>query len=363
MKQYIIIGLIVVAGIATVWVVVGTLLSGGPKLGARYSTPEGVYDCYLVTSDSLVRSESFPEVKNDYGAFPLPFPPTVYEETREFLGSKYRVGIYGMEETDARLAVEAAFELIRDITRRVDVTQPDSEISLINKNAPNEEVQLSEEFYHIISRAMEVSRKSAGAFDITSGPLRWLWEDYAARGTSPSPDETRDIISRTGYQFVKLDPDRKTLTFTRKDVLIDLHDIIRGFICDDVAWFLRKEKNVRRGFISVDDNCFYLLGHPQGEYFTMGIPDADGRVRYTFVCDRVAVVSKGYFRKLRETSNVDRFFSGIVNPKVGTSANSVASCTVIGPDAMSCEALSTTLCVMGGSRVRVFIRQFNPESD
>jgi len=361
MKQYIIVGLIVVAGIATAWVVIGTLLSGGPKLGERYSTPEGVYDCYVLTSESLVNSVSFPKVKNDYGAFPLPFPAAAYEGTREFLGFRFRIGIYEMEPTDARIAAEAAFELIQDITERVDVTNASSEISRINREAPKGAVKLSDEFFHIIKRAMEVSEKSDGAFDITSGPLRWLWEDYAERGLSPSRDDTHAAVSKIGYRFVNLDEDEKTIRFTRKDVLIDLHDLIRGFICDDVAWFLRKEKNIRKGFISVDDNCFYLLGHPRGELFTMGVPDAGGKLRYTFVCDRVAVVTRGYFKKLRGVRDVDRFFSGIVNPKTGTSANSIASCTVIGPDAMSCEAIATAICVQGGSRVRRFIEKFNPD--
>ena len=178
------------------------------------------------------------------------------------MGFRFRVAIYDMEREDARLAVENAFILIREIAERVDVSNPDSELSKVSKQAQSGEAQLSDELFHIIKRAMDVSRKSQGGLDITSGPLRWLWEDYSARGFTPPREETHAAVAQLGYKHVQLNEDAKTVSFDRKNIVLDLHDVIRGFICDDVSWFLKKEMNVKTGLVSVDGSCMYLIGQP-----------------------------------------------------------------------------------------------------
>ena len=51
----------------------------------------------------------------------------------------------------------------------------DSEISRFNASVPNSWVEVSSDFYTVLSTAMVVGRESQGAFDVTVAPLVDLW--------------------------------------------------------------------------------------------------------------------------------------------------------------------------------------------
>jgi len=360
MRQYIYVALILLFGIATVWVVIYTLTSGGGEVGSAYARPKGRYDSFLVTYFSgIVKPPHFPETRNAQGPFPS-FSPASYEETRELLGTKFRIGVYAkdkkFERSLARSAVDDAFRRIEEIDDRVNLTKEESEVSKINRDAFSRPVRLSDDLYFVIKRAMEVSDRSSGAFDITSGPLRWLWETYGSQGEVPPSEKIVEARALVGYRDVEIDSGKHTIRLKRKGMVIDLHDIMRGFALDQAAYVLKRQ-GMTPGFIQAEDSC-YLLDHPEGLPYVIGIPDGQGFLKYTFDADRPAVVIKGAYKGARIVGTT--VVGGMVDPRSGTCVGMVASCTVVGPDAMTCDALATALCVMGGSKAINFVNSFNP---
>lgn len=358
---YVVTLLILLAGIATVWVVIDTLLLGGGGVRSPYEIPEGRYDCFIVLQNTIIRSTRFPQTR-DGG--PLPVPKPVYEETRELLGATFHIGVYGQEETFARFAVQDALRRIEKIEDRVSLKREDSEVSKINREAFDHPVPLSVELYYIIRRAQEISRHTGGSFDITAGPLRRLWEYYGSYDQSPPSEEINKFRVLVGWKHVELDDEARTIRFKRKGVTIDLHDIIHGFALDQAAHVLRT-RGIRQGRVGVAGSNFdgyQLFEHPEGEAFMLGIPDARNKLKYNFDADRPAVVIKGYYKGYKWVGNTVN--TGIVDPSSGrTAAALVASATVVGPDAMTCEALVTAFAIRGGGRVNAVLGKFNPKGE
>jgi len=361
LRLYIYAGLILLFGIATVWVVIRTLTSESGEVGSAYSIPPGRYDAFLITYfSSMVKPPQFPDVRNAQGPFPT-FSPGTYEETRELLGVKFRIGIYAkenkkFERTLAQSAVDDAFSRIAEIEEHTSLTRDDSDVSKINREASIRPVPLSEDLYFVIQRCLEVSDRSSGAFDITSGPIRWLWENYGSQGEVPPAEKIVEARALVGYRDVVLDSKKRTIRFKRKGMTIDLHDVICGFALDQAAWILKRQ-GMTPAFLQAGDR-YLMLDRAEGMPYVIGIPDGRGYLKYTFDVDRPAVVIKGAYKGIKIVGTT--VLSDIINPHDGTSVGMVASCTVVGPDAMTSDALATALCVMGGSKSLNFVNSFNP---
>ena len=362
MRQYIYAALILLFGIATVWVVIYVLTTGGGELGSAYSIQPGRYDAFLITYFSgIVKPPRFPDMRDAQGSFPS-FSRGAYEETREMMGVKFRIGIYAREDKKfdqpmARAAVEDAFRRIAEIEEHTSLAREDSEVSKINREAANRPVPLSEDLYFVIRRSLDVSERSFGAFDITSGPIRWLWETYGSQGEVPPPDKIQEARALVGYKDIELDSKKHTIHFKKKGMTIDLHDVVCGFALDQAAYVLKRQ-GMTPAFLQADDRNL-LLDRPEGQSFVIGIPDGRGFLKYTFDLDRPAVVIKGAYKGARIVGTT--VIGGIVDPHSGTCVGTVASCTVVGPDAMTSDAMATALCVMGGSKAIYIVNSFNPK--
>ncbi len=357
MKQWVIVGVLLLLGIAAVWVVVGTLISSG-RVALPFEIPEGRYDCFLLTQHNIiVRTTGFPKAIDAGGEFPAP-PKPDYEETQKLMDFDFHIGVYHKDKTFARFAAREAFRRIGEIAARVSLDRKDSELSKVNREAFDHPVKLSDELYFILKRAREVSLHSAGKFDVTSSPLRWMWQHYAAYDRAPPPNKMREIRALVGWQGVKIDDETRTVRLTKKGMIIDLHGIIRGFCVDQAAYELRRQ-GMRRGFVRTGDTQ-YLLGSPDGAPFLIGVPASSQqrKLKYTFDADRPAVAIKGYYTGYKFLGNT--IVSDIVDPKTGSCVGTVGACVVVGPDAMTCDAMATAICVLGGSRAVRFIAKFNP---
>ena len=348
--------LVAVAAVYVVWTV-----ALPTKLPDKYAIPEGRYDCFMAASQKFEITSGFP---SQMPTTTMPLPPKAdAEETVEFLGKTLTIGVYGKDAMFARMAAQQAARRVEQIAAMADRTCEASEISQINREAGDRPMRLSEDMYRLLKRAMELSQKSKGAFDVTMGPLYDLWGAYAGRGDLPPGEDILNARTLVGYSNIQIDDSKRLIRFKKKGVTLDLRDIIGGFAADQAAYVLLGQ-TVTSAYVRVGD-CWRLLKHPKaedGQMWMMGIPDVNvsraGRASRVFSCDRGAVVSKGFytgFRFVRGTPVGD-----IIDPRTGLCASGVGVCVVVGPDATTCDAMASTLVCLGGG-ADFFLRQFNPK--
>ena len=91
-------------------------------------------------------------------------------------------------------------DLLLQINAAMSTYLPDSELSRVNQTEAGVWVDLSPELAEVISVAQTIWQQSAGAFDVTVGPLVNLWGFGPAKSmnTPPVQSEIDKILKNTG---------------------------------------------------------------------------------------------------------------------------------------------------------------------
>ena len=129
--------------------------------------------------------------------------PQYYEESGTVFHTlyqiKYESSVLLTEKIDAKFQ---AFNL------SLNPFNPNSILAKVNRN---EEVEVDEWFVTVFNKAMEVSARSDGAFDVTAAPLINLWGFGFERKDSVSQPVIDSLLTFVGYRKIRLSVDRKSV--------------------------------------------------------------------------------------------------------------------------------------------------------
>src|ERR1700690_3729362 len=125
-----------------------------------------------------------------------PFAPSarVVARTYPVMGTEATFSAFTADSSRAERAFAAAYEEIRRVERLMTDWErpgvPASDVVRINKAAGKAAVHVSAETIEVIDNSLEMSRRSAGAFDITFAAMHGLWKfDEDMDKTLPAPAE------------------------------------------------------------------------------------------------------------------------------------------------------------------------------
>ena len=136
-------------------------------------------------------------------------------------------------QSDSNLKKEIEEEL-KKVDQSLSPFNSTSTISRVNRN---EEVKVDEMFAEVFNRAMEISKETDGAFDITVAPLVNAWGFGFKSGEHPTAHTIDSLLATIGYQRVAL-VGSKVVKKDRRTML-DCSSIAKGYGCDRVAQLLR----------------------------------------------------------------------------------------------------------------------------
>ena len=118
-------------------------------------------------------------------------------------------------------SIEAAFEQLRNIEALMSYHRDDSEIANVNRNAYKEPVKVSKQTFEVLQKAIEFSKLSDGAFDITVGPLMDLWRQADEANAVPTDDKLTEVRAKVGYQKLILDANQMSARFAVEGMKLD----------------------------------------------------------------------------------------------------------------------------------------------
>jgi len=220
----------------------------------------------------------------------------------------------------------------------------ESELAQVNARAVQQPVEISPEFMQLLQRSKYYYRLTNGAFDVSFAGAGALYDYRAAQ----QPDDTALARARAciGFDFVRLEQD--SVRFTCNAVRIDLGGIAKGYAIDRAVSLLR-EHGISHAYVSLGGDS-YVLGDRQGRPWQVGIRhprDAEAVAMRVPVSD-IAVSTSGDY---------ERFFIAdgervhhIINPSTGKSSRGLVSVTVLAPQGIDADALSTSVFVLGKDR-------------
>lgn len=266
-----------------------------------------------------------------------------FGDSREMMGATAIVRIWDDDAQNAERSVEAVFAEMDRIEKLMNANLEDSGVAAINREAANGPVKADREIFDLIIRAQDISRLTRGAFDITFGSVAQHSESAAELPVATQIRKRE--YGNAGYQFVKTDIRQRSVQFLKPGIRISLGGIARGYVVERGAEILI-ERGVQHAIVTVGGDT-KLLGDHLGESWKIGIrdPQANDEEVASLMIDDQAVSTSGdhtsYFDEDGEPTH------NIIEPATGLPATSVRNATVIGPDAVITDALSTSVFVMG----------------
>lgn len=264
-------------------------------------------------------------------------------ETRPMMGTEIRVQLWHEDAAAGEEAAAAVFAEMERIDRLMSTYIEDSRISAINRGAGEVPVPAGQELYDLIVRSLDISILTRGAFDITYDSVGQHY-DFRER---ERPDEGTIArgLQTVDYRLIELEPEEKTVRFLKPGVRINLGGIAKGYAVEQGARILR-EHGIRNATVTAGGDS-RLLGDRRGQPWVVGVrdPREEGDVVVRIPLEDEAISTSGDYERYFDEGGTR--YHHILEPSTGEPAGEVQSVTIVGPDAVITDALSTSVFVMG----------------
>jgi thiamine biosynthesis lipoprotein len=261
------------------------------------------------------------------------------------MGTRIFVELWAEDQDKQRAeqAIDAVMDEMRHIDASMSVYKPTSELSRVNALAATQPVKISRELFNLLTTALEYSRITEGAFDITYASVGYMY-DFRER-KRPSEQQIQAALPAVNYRHVLLDAAHSTVRFSQPGVRIDLGGIAKGYSVDRGIEILQA-----RGFTHALVNAggdSRVIGDRFGKPWIIGIrhPDHPDQVITRVPLTDRAFSTSGDYERYFDEGGVR--YHHIIDPHTGHSASKVRSATIMAPTATRTDGLSKTAFVLG----------------
>ena len=232
----------------------------------------------------------------------------------------------------------------------MDATDGESEIFMLNRDKT---ASLSEETADLLSRSIELAKKTDGRFDPTVYPAVLAWGFTTGDYRVPDADELKKLAKNIDYTSVSLDGSSAKLA---DNAMIDLGAAAKGYAADKCADIL-SSSGARAAVLNLGGTILLYGKKPDGNRFKVGIADPDDPAGYFGHLEHdggVIATSGGYERYF--DLNGYRYIH-ILDPDTAAPVqNGILSVTICCDSGAEADALSTALFVMGAEKSAEFYR-------
>lgn len=260
------------------------------------------------------------------------------------MGSAFEFIIIARQEQGEQLLDRSIAEVKR-LEHLLTEFSPSSQTSRINQAAGIAPVTVPEEVHQLIHRSIGISRLTQGAFDITSGLLKRLYNFKGAHFNFPSRKQIRQVLLNAGYQNIEL-TDHNRVFLKKKGMHIGFGGIGKGYAADKVKAMLVGE-GVTSGVINASGDLTAWGASPDGTPWRIGIanPANADQMLLWLPLQNASVATSGDYEQFFIKNGIR--YSHTMDPKSGWPVKGIKSVTIVSPAAELSDALATAVFVMG----------------
>jgi thiamine biosynthesis lipoprotein len=295
--------------------------------------------------------------------FANPFKAQSEPETIEVYGRtmgpiKYNVTIADYPESADLKKIQAEVQSTLDRVNQLMSTYiPDSDVSRFNNSESTQPIEVSVETALVVARALEISRQTEGAFDITVGPAVNLWNfgPDKQKFKPPLDSEIESVKELIGFAKLKVDLEASTLTKSISGLKIDLSAIAKGYAVDAVASAL-DELDCKSYLVEVGGEVRALGKKSDGSPWKVGVEfptksksDPVGKLAAIASLNSRSMATSGDYRNF-EMYDGQRYSHTIDPVTCRPVTHVLASACVVAEDCMTADALATAVSVLGAER-------------
>jgi len=297
-----------------------------------------------------------PEQAPPKSGIPEPVVPTQFEQLvfrGETMGTTYLVKLVVENEQDKTKwgDLKKQFDQkLEDINDLMSTYRSKSAISRFNENHDTKSVPVEAEFFHVVSSALDIGKKTQGAFDITLGPLidAWGFDKTGRHINKPSAESIALLKPYVGLD--KVTAENGSLKKKDSRVRINLSGIAKGYAVDSIA-SLVEQAGAERFMVEIGGEIAVRGRNAKGRPWKLGInrptPEASRlELIETAELSKGAMATSGSYRNF--FSREGRRYHHIIDPRTGAPVlHTLVSVTVIAPNCMQADALATAAMVLG----------------
>jgi thiamine biosynthesis lipoprotein len=280
-----------------------------------------------------------------------------YEYTQIRMGVQARIVLYALNSDIAEEAARAAFHRFEQLEASMSDYRPTSELMRLCQKAGGAPVAISKELFLVLERSQEMAEKSGGAFDVTISPLVRLWRKARKTGILPTPEEIHTAKQKVGYKNLVLNRENQTAQLLLPNMQLDLGGIAKGYACDEAQKVLLAH-GVKSALVEAGGDIAVSDPPPGAKGWKIEVVNPDPKARF-----RILTVSNCGVSSSGDTEQHLEFggkrYSHIVDPKTGYGLTSHIAATVIAPQGILSDALSTTLSVLGEKQGKALAKTFS----
>ena len=271
---------------------------------------------------------------------------TPVEQTKILMDTFVQITIFDQNRQVEELEkiIESAFQRIKEIDRITNQYNDSSLVSIVNRNACSESVELDSVLQEIILSANKISKQSAGAFDITIGSVKRLWNFSSDNPRVPDATEINNQLEHVDYRLVKLENHK--IKFNTPKIKIDLGAIAKGFAIDEAIRVLQ-QNDIKDAMVNAGGDLRAICSNlTQGKRKVwIKHPRIENKLLGYFQMDNGSVATSGDYERFFIQDST-RYFH-ILDPKTGYPARGCVSVTIQTNNAMIADALATAVFVLG----------------
>jgi thiamine biosynthesis lipoprotein len=258
---------------------------------------------------------------------------------------------------NAEKAIEEAFFEMERVNSLLNNYDPASEVSRINENAGGAPIPISLETMDALKHAVRFCEMTGGALDITIGPLLKLWgfgtDDVGLQTSEPDAETIKKAKSLVDYhglelaEFTSADGTiNRTARLLKKGMWIDVGSFSKGFVADKAMATLKKQ-GICNALVTAGGTVCALGHKPDGSLWQVGVqhPRKPGGLMAVVSLKDKSISTSGDYEIYYEKKGKRR--THIIDPRTGAPVPRLQSASVIAPDGMTSDALSTSLFVLG----------------
>lgn len=273
------------------------------------------------------------------------------------MGSQFQFTVVASDSSTAQKNIDLAIEEIERIENLISEWRPHTQVSEINRHAGIKPVKVNKELFDLTKRALDYSKMSNGAFDISTTAMDRVWKFDGSMTEKPSEESIKKSIENIGYQYIILDSAQSTIYLAKEGMKIGFGSIGKGYAADKGRELLQSLEVVG-GIVNASGDIATWGTQPNGKSWRIGINNPFKRHGITQVLKlkESALATSGSYEKYAEIDGIR--YAHIINPKTGYPSTGLTSVTIYGPSAEFANALSTSIMVLGEKDGKKLVKKY-----
>jgi len=273
------------------------------------------------------------------------------------MGGRFDITIVAKDSLSAEQSIDEVIAEISRIEYLISDWKPTSQVSQVNQNAGIRPVKVDKEVFDLTKRAIHFSEITNGGFDISFAAMDRIWKFDGSMTEMPSTEAIKKSVEKVGYKNIVLDSVNSTIFLKLKGMKIGFGALGEGYATNKCQEMMLA-KGINAGIVNGTGDMSTWGKQPNGKPWKIGItnPFHPEKLLAVIPLTKGAVTTSGSYEKFVVFDG--KRYSHIINPATGYPATGLCSVTVFGPNAETCNGLSTSLMVLGKTEGLVLLDKF-----